>query len=76
LLDLPKGLLDNIVKYSSSPHELDLDSFTDMKDFYGILYANMWLHDQYINTVLLDNTFALSLMTSDALASFDFDKLD
>jgi hypothetical protein len=62
LLDLPKDLLDKIVKYtvdSSSSHELDFDSLADRKDLYGFLYANMWLHEQYINTFLLKQHFRL-----------------
>lgn len=79
LLDLPKVVLNKIVEHTvcqELAHELDLDSFTDMKDLYGIIYANRWLHDQYMNLFLSSNTFNLSVMSSNARATFDYSKLD
>jgi hypothetical protein len=79
LLDLPRSVLTQVVEYtlySSTPRELDLDSFADMKDLYGVLYSDMCIHNSHIVSFLHDSTFNLSIMTSDAIAKFDFSKLE
>ncbi|KAH3911201.1 hypothetical protein HBH56_131710 [Parastagonospora nodorum] len=79
LLGLPQAIITKIVAHtldSSTPQELDLDSFTDLRDLYGILYTTKDLHDRYLTYYLRKHTFKLSLMTSNARASFEFSKLD
>jgi hypothetical protein len=78
MLDLPISMLTRIMKHTlqlREVHEVDLDSFSDLKESCGILYSNKSLHDKYIRTFLL-NTFDLSMMTTDAHANFEFDKLE
>lgn len=79
LLSLPRTIINKIIGHtldSFAPQEIDLDSFTDLRDMYGILYATKDLHDQYLTSYLRKNTFKISLMISNARASFGFGKLD
>jgi hypothetical protein len=72
-------VLTNIVEYaldSKRPCEIDLDSFVDFSDFFGILYVDMGIHDRHIGTVLREHTFELSMMNTNLRAEFDFGKLE
>jgi hypothetical protein len=74
---LPDSVLTRIMShvFYSSPGHIDLDSFSDFKESYGILYSNKTFHDRYLD-ILLRNTFDLSIMSTDAYAILDLSKLE
>jgi hypothetical protein len=64
----------NAVFYSFPGH-IDLDSSSDFKESNGIFYSNKTFHDKYLD-IFLRGTFELSMMSTDAYAILDFNKLE
>lgn len=78
LLDLPRSVLARVVEHtldSRRPCEIDLDSFADFEDLFGILYVDMGIHDRHIGSFLREYTFELSMMSTIVRDGIDFGKL-
>jgi hypothetical protein len=80
LLNLPDQIQSQIIMHTININkecELDLDTWTNLQDLFGILYTNSSLHDMYMHPFLKATTFNLSMMTTSTHATFDnFDKLN
>jgi hypothetical protein len=78
LLGLPRSVLTRVLEHtldSRKPFEIDLDSFKDFRDFFGILYVDMGIHNRHIGSVLREQRFELSMMTTETRDGLDYGKL-
>jgi hypothetical protein len=77
LLDLPNSVLTRIMKHTlhvQKAVKINLDSSYDLKKAHGVFSSDKELYNKYVK-IFLQNTFELSMSTTEAHVSFGFTKL-